>query len=245
MSPAGSAPEFTPARTAFFRRPPPRGAGPTGHREDRRCFSADAAGCGNATPILETRYGSAALAMPRRTIRAFVCVWVFTATVTALPPEGGSFSSCRSSLTRAQPGPGSNVPRRVHVGIHRAVNGADDGILLRAVASSSAAVAADAGPGRVHQFHPPASFCRFAGEDGGELRPARIQDRPVQPGLGAGTAGKEFAGAFRVRPGRGTPGHPGRVQVLPARSRRTDATAALLRWLPGIAGARHYESAAS
>ena len=31
--------------------------------------------CGKATPILETRYGSAALAMPRRTIRAFVSVW--------------------------------------------------------------------------------------------------------------------------------------------------------------------------
>ena len=86
--------------------------------------------------------------------------------------------------------------------------------LLRPVASSSAAVAADASPGRVHQYHPPASFCRFAGEDGGELRPARIQDRPVQPGLGAGTVGKELAGALRVGPGHGTSGHPGRVQVL-------------------------------
>ena len=28
-------------------------------------------------------------------------------------------------------------------------------------------------------------------------------------------------------------------------TRAADATAALLRWLPGIAGARHYESAAS
>ncbi len=31
--------------------------------------------------------------------------------VTALPPGGGSFSGCRRSLTRAQPGPGRDVPR--------------------------------------------------------------------------------------------------------------------------------------
>src|SRR5260370_41484103 len=106
-----------------------------------------------------------------------------TIRVTGLPPEGGSFSSCRGSLTRAQPGPGRDVACPVEVGVDHAVNGADDGLLLRARASAPAAVAADARPGRGHQHHAPASFCRFAGADAGELGPARVQDRPVQPGL--------------------------------------------------------------
>src|SRR5215471_5978182 len=71
--------------------------------------------------------------------------------VTALPPESGSFSSCRRSLTRAQPGPGRNIPCPVHVGVDHAMNGADHGLLLRAFASAPAAMAADARPGRVHQ----------------------------------------------------------------------------------------------
>lgn len=37
--------------------------------------------------------------------------------VTALPPEGDSFSSCRSSLIRAQPGPGVNIPGTVEVSV--------------------------------------------------------------------------------------------------------------------------------
>jgi hypothetical protein len=37
--------------------------------------------------------------------------------VTALPPDGGSFSSCRGSVTRAQPGPGADVPGPVQVGV--------------------------------------------------------------------------------------------------------------------------------
>src|SRR5262249_54128538 len=50
--------------------------------------------------------------------------------------RGGSFSSCRRSLTRAQPGPGRNVPRSVHVSIDHAMNRTYDDLLPRAVASS-------------------------------------------------------------------------------------------------------------
>ena len=58
--------------------------------------------------------------------------------VTALPPGGGSFSGCRSDLTRAQPGPGSNVQRPVHVGVVRPAAGADHGVLPWALAFAPA-----------------------------------------------------------------------------------------------------------
>src|SRR5215469_2266568 len=90
--------------------------------------------------------------------------------VTALPPGGDSFSSCRCSPTRAQPGPGVDVPGPVHVGVVRAAVGTDHRVLPRALASLPAGVAGDARPGRVHQDHPPAGAFSLAGEDAGELR---------------------------------------------------------------------------
>jgi len=63
------------------------------------------------------------------------------------------------------------------------VNRAEDGLLQRSLALASAAVAVNARPGWVHQYHTPTSFFRFADEDAGELGPARVEDRLVQPGL--------------------------------------------------------------
>ena len=71
--------------------------------------------------------------------------------MTALPPEGGSFSSCRRSLTRAQPGPGEYVPCRIDVGVHRAVPWTDHGVLSRANTLLPALAAGDARPGWVNQ----------------------------------------------------------------------------------------------
>src|SRR6266851_7309263 len=72
------------------------------------------------------------------------------ASVTALTAEAGSFSGRLGGLTRAQPGPGVNVARPVHIGVHRAVHGADHGVLSWPGAPSPALVAAGAGAGRVH-----------------------------------------------------------------------------------------------
>src|SRR5207247_9411099 len=85
--------------------------------------------------------------------------------VTALPPGGGRFSGCRSDLTRAQPGPGSNVQRPVHVGVVRPAAGADHGVLPWALASVPAGVAGDARPGWVHEHYPPAGAFSLASED--------------------------------------------------------------------------------
>ena len=114
--------------------------------------------------------------------------------VTALPPEGASFSNCRGSLTRAQPGPGRDIQCSVRIRVDHAVNWTNDDILVRARASASAQVTADARPSRVHEHHSPASFRRFAGKDAGELRPARVKDRLVQPGLSASLVRKERPG---------------------------------------------------
>ena len=46
--------------------------------------------------------------------------------VTVMTDESATFSGCLRSLTRAQPGPGKDVPGPVHVGVHAAVNRADD-----------------------------------------------------------------------------------------------------------------------
>ena len=95
------------------------------------------------------------------------------------------------------------------------MNRAEDGLLQRSLALASAAVAVNARPGWVHQYHTPTSFFRFADEDAGELGPARVEDRLVQPGLGAGLVSEEPAWILQVRSGRGTSGHPGRVQGVP------------------------------
>src|SRR5438477_1411218 len=104
-------------------------------------------------------------------------------TVTALPPEGGSFSSCWGSVTRAQPGPGGNVDRTVDVCVHRAARGADHGVLAGTSASRPAVVAGNTRPGRVHQHDSAGSFLRFPDENASELVPGRVEDALVQPGL--------------------------------------------------------------
>src|SRR5215469_1146122 len=106
-------------------------------------------------------------------------------------PEGTGFSS-RGGLTRAQPGPGGDVACPVKVGVDLAVGGADHDVLLGAGASVSAVVAFDASADGVHEHHLPTSFFRFADENVGELRPARIQDRLVEPGFGTCPVGQEY-----------------------------------------------------
>ena len=115
--------------------------------------------------------------------------------MTALTAEADSFSGRVGGLTRAQPGPGVDVARPVHVGVHRAVRGADHLVLPGAGAPGATAVAADAGAGRVHPDHKPASFFRFASKDSGELGPARVQHRLVQPGLGRGPSKSCWSGS--------------------------------------------------
>jgi len=83
--------------------------------------------------------------------------------VTALTAEAASFSARLRGLTRAQPGPGSNVDRTVEVSVHCAAVAADYGVLLRALTSAPAPVAADARAGRIHEHDSPASLFRFAG----------------------------------------------------------------------------------
>src|SRR4029079_17538166 len=117
--------------------------------------------------------------------------------VTALPREGGSFSSCRSSLTRAQPGPACDIDRTIHVGVHWAARGADHGVLAGAGASRPAVVAGDACPGRVHQHDSAGSFLRFPDENASELVPGRVQDALVQPALAAAWFGR-YAPGFCV-----------------------------------------------
>src|SRR5580692_10234670 len=112
--------------------------------------------------------------------------------VTALAAEAASFSG-RIGLTRAQPGSGVDVERAVAVGVHAAVHRADNGVLLRAGASSPAAVAVDARVSRVHEHDSPLSFFRFSCEDARELCPARIKDRTVQAALGGGVVREEPA----------------------------------------------------
>src|SRR6202035_319728 len=68
--------------------------------------------------------------------------------VTALTAEAASFSGCISP-TRAQPGPGCNVPCAVAIGVHAAVHRTDNSVLLRARASAPALVAVDARVSRV------------------------------------------------------------------------------------------------
>src|SRR5690242_19921411 len=114
-------------------------------------------------------------------------------------------------MTRAQPGPGVDVPGTVEVSVDLAVNGTDDGLLLRTCASSPAVVAADARPGRVHEHHSPPSLFRFGCEDVRELRPARVEDRPIKPGLRSSLVGQGHTRILRVRLGLGAFGHPGRV----------------------------------
>ena len=140
--------------------------------------------------------------------------------VTALPPEGGSFSSRRRGLIRAQPGPGVDVPGPVDVGVDRARSGADHGVLPRSGAPRPAGVAVDARAGRVHQDHSPASFFRFAGEDARELGPACVEDRLVQPGLGRCAVWQVRARLIGVGLRRGPCGSSRPRSALPARSRR-------------------------
>ena len=102
--------------------------------------------------------------------------------VTALTAEAASFSGC-TSLTRAQSGPGVDVLGPVDVGVHRAVVGADHGVLLRAGASSPAQVAIDTRVSRVHEDHASPSFFHFGDEDVRELCPASVADRFIQAGF--------------------------------------------------------------
>ena len=134
--------------------------------------------------------------------------------VTALPPGGCRFSGCRSDLTRAQPGPGSNVQRPVHVGVVRPAAGADHGVLPWALASVPAGVAGDTRPGWVHEHYPPAGAFSLASEDACELRPARVEDRPVEPGLGCGPVREERSRLSGIGFRFGSAGHPCSVQVL-------------------------------
>src|SRR5215472_8630963 len=99
--------------------------------------------------------------------------------VTAQMLDSTSFSS-RGGLTRAQPGPGGDVARRIEIGIHLAVRSADHGVLPGASAFPSAMLASDACAGGVYEHHAPASFFRFAGEDTHELCPIRVEDCFVQ-----------------------------------------------------------------
>jgi hypothetical protein len=87
-------------------------------------------------------------------------------------------------LTRAQPGPGGDVTRRVDVGVHTAMFGADHQVLPGSLAVRAAPVAISACVCWVHYHYLSASFFRFAGEDGRELCPAHVEDHFVQPGLG-------------------------------------------------------------
>ena len=114
----------------------------------------DATGCSYRHWHHSTRVSAArADERPGRTRR--------TPLVTALAAEAASFSG-RISLTRAQSGPGCDVPGPVHVGVERPVYGTDDRVLLRAGASSPAQVAVDTRAGRIHEDHTPASFFRLA-----------------------------------------------------------------------------------
>ena len=72
-------------------------------------------------------------------------------------PEGAGFSS-RGGLTRAQPGPGCDVARRVEVGVDLAVHGADHSLLPRPGALPAASVAFDTRSGGIHEHHLPAAF---------------------------------------------------------------------------------------
>src|SRR5258707_519432 len=76
--------------------------------------------------------------------------------------------------------------------------GTDHGLLLRALASSPAAVAVDARASRVHEDHSPSSIFRFGFEDHRELCPARVEDRLVQPRLRGGLVREVRAGLLRV-----------------------------------------------
>src|SRR4029453_3196829 len=102
--------------------------------------------------------------------------------VTALAAEADSFSG-DVRLTRAQPGPGRDVICPVTVGVLLAAGGTDDGVLPWPDASRTAGVTVEAG---VAGFHPDPSSSgalSLGDEDAGELSPAGVQDRPVEPGL--------------------------------------------------------------
>src|SRR4029453_15868065 len=117
--------------------------------------------------------------------------------VTALPAEAGSFSS-RGGLTRAQPGPGCDVACPVDIGVYRPADGANHRVLPGPGTSGPAGVAVDRGVGGVHEDDSPSGAFSLGGEDGRELAPAGIEDRPVESGL------------LRDRPARCLDGAPGR-----------------------------------
>ena len=72
------------------------------------------------------------------TLQRLYCLFV----VTALTAEAASFSG-RMCLTRSQSGPGVDVACPVNVGVHAAVRGTDNSVLLRAGASPPALVTVD------------------------------------------------------------------------------------------------------
>jgi hypothetical protein len=95
--------------------------------------------------------------------------------VTALTAYADGFSGRPDGLTRAQPGPGVNIPRPIDVGVQLPVHGTDHGVLSGAGASSPALVAADAGAAG----HP---LRAVTGHEHDLIKPA-VRLEPWMPGL--------------------------------------------------------------